>query len=42
VLEFNEKNARKIYSDDRFSWIADQIVKAAGDRKRFFQVASKS
>lgn len=42
VLECNEKNARKLYGDPRFPWLAEQVEKAVEDRKRFFKSASPS
>lgn len=40
--EPNEHNARKILSDPRFPWIAEQLTKAIGDRARFFAKNSTS
>ena len=40
--EVNENNARKILSDPRFPWIAEQLTKAMGDRTRFFKPNSTS
>lgn len=42
VLEFNEANARMLYSDPRFPWIVEQLDKAVADRARFFKAASAS
>lgn len=42
VLECNEQNARKLYGDPRFPWIAEQVEKAIEDRQRFFKSASQS
>lgn len=42
VLECNEKNARKLYADPRFPWIAEQIDKEIANRARFFKKASPS
>lgn len=36
VLEFNQKNARMVYSRPGLVWIATQVQKAMKDRKRFF------
>lgn len=33
-------NARRVYSDPRFPWIAEQIDKAMKDKKRFFSPES--
>lgn len=40
--EPNEHSARKILSDPRFPWIAEQLTKAMGDRARFFSKSSTS
>jgi hypothetical protein len=42
VLECNEKNARKLYSDPRFPWISEKIDKEIANRQRFFKKASPS
>lgn len=42
VLECTEQNARKLYSDPRFPWIAEQVEKAIEDRQRFFKTVSQS
>jgi len=42
VLECNERNAQKLYSDARFPWLVEQIDKAIADRQRFFKTASPS
>jgi len=33
----NDHVARKLYSDPRFRWISEQLLKAMGDRARFFK-----
>lgn len=40
VLECNDRNAKKLYSDPRFPWLVEQIDKAIADRQRFFKTAS--
>lgn len=42
LLEFNAKNARRVYGDDRFAWLVEQVEAAARDRKRFFSKPSSS
>lgn len=37
-----EHIARKLYSDPRFPWIAEQLTKRIGDRARFFKKSSIS
>lgn len=39
-FEYSVANARKLYGDERFPWIVEQVQKAMGDRKRFFKKAS--
>lgn len=40
TVEFNHKNAHRIYGDPKFAWIVEQVGKAMKDRKRFFSAAS--
>ncbi len=38
---YSQENARKLYSDPRFSWVVEQVSQAMADRKRFFVKGSK-
>jgi len=42
VLECTPENAYKVYSDDRFPWLVEQLSRALGDRERFFSQASRA
>lgn len=42
VIECNERNAKKLYLDPRFPWLAEKIDKEIANRKRFFKKASPS
>lgn len=42
VLECNEHNARKVYSDPRFRWLLEQMQGVVDDRARFFTKSSTS
>jgi hypothetical protein len=38
---YSNANARKLYSDPRFPWVAEQVQSAMTDRKRFFSKGLK-
>jgi hypothetical protein len=40
-LPFTVPNARRVYGDDGFAWITEQVEKAMRDRTRFFSTGSK-
>lgn len=42
VLDCNERNAKRLYLDPRFPWLAEKIDKEIANRKRFFKKASSS
>lgn len=42
VLECNEQNARRLYSDPRFRWLLEQMQLVVDDRARFFTKSSTS
>lgn len=40
TLPFTHKNAMRVYTDDAFAWIPEQMGRSMKDRKRFFDEAS--
>lgn len=42
VLECNERNAKRLYTDPRFPWVVEKIDREIANRQRFFKKASQS